>query len=238
MAKDFYVYIHQRKSDGLIFYVGKGMGDRKYDKFHRSLWWKNIESKHGRVIVLAQENMSEEDAFLLEMWLIAKFKHEGCPLVNLTTGGEGNSGWRHTNESIRKIKETQVKVVYSSLGECFNGLRSACDYLKESGWPKSDPASISMCCNGKLSSTYGRAWSYDGFPEHPEVMGRELQKQSAAKAKSKPVITSLGEWFPSINESVLFVNREIDQSASYFHIKKALKNQEKEYFGRYWSYPT
>lgn len=238
MDRKFYVYMHRKISDGTVFYVGKGCGDRKYDKFHRSKWWKSVESKHGRSIEICQEDMSESDSFLLEQWLIAKFRHEGLNLVNLSDGGDGQSGWRHTTESIEKIKNSQIKLVYSSTGEKFNGLKDACVFLKSNGYEKADRCPISMCCNGKLSSAYGRAWSYDGFPDHPEIMGRDLQKISASVSRSKEVKNSQGETFSSIKVALEFINSKIDKNVTYFHIKKALSDFSITLCERNWYHPT
>ena len=44
MKNDFYVYIHKRQSDGIVFYVGKGRGKRAYYFHERNDHWK----KHSR----------------------------------------------------------------------------------------------------------------------------------------------------------------------------------------------
>lgn len=94
----FYVYAHVRKSDGRIFYIGKGHGRRVYSTHGRSDWWKKTANKHGVAFCFLQTEMCEDDAFLLEMWMIAKFRTEGHPLVNLTNGGEGLHGYRMTDQ--------------------------------------------------------------------------------------------------------------------------------------------
>lgn len=132
MNKDriFYVYIHKRKSDGAIFYVGKGKGDRAYNTYHRNKYWKRINEKHGHTVEICQDNMAETDAFLLEMWLIAKIKHRGVSLANATLGGEGvtghvftddqryrcgngSRGRKHTAESIKKMADSRVGYKHS-----------------------------------------------------------------------------------------------------------------------------
>ena len=78
--------------------MGKGTKYRATDHGYRSQWWHRVVNKHGLIVSIVQNDMIEEDAFLLEMWLIAKFRHEGHPLVNKTDGGEGSTGYVPTPE--------------------------------------------------------------------------------------------------------------------------------------------
>lgn len=101
----FYTYAHFRLDDGKCLYIGKGKSRRAWSKAGRSDWWKRTVAKHGyRVQILATWE-SEEDAFQHEKLLIACFRDMGHPLVNLTDGGEGMSGCRHSAETKVKISE-------------------------------------------------------------------------------------------------------------------------------------
>lgn len=70
-SEDFYVYVHRRKDDGVIFYVGKGRRKRLTCSTNRSISWnKVVENAGGFVAEKYLENLSEEDALLLELSLI------------------------------------------------------------------------------------------------------------------------------------------------------------------------
>lgn len=99
----FYVYIHVRLDSGLPFYVGKGQDNRAWSKNRSNNHWRYIVNKHGYSVNIAQDGMAERDAFLLEMWLIAKLRHDGYDLCNMTDGGDGPSGLIHTDESRAKM---------------------------------------------------------------------------------------------------------------------------------------
>ncbi len=75
----YYVYLH-KDLDGVVFYVGKGTGDRKDSKSGRTTAWKNIANK-GFTVEVYKNNLSEIDAFLLEDSLIEK-PPVGWKLVN------------------------------------------------------------------------------------------------------------------------------------------------------------
>ena len=171
---NFYVYIHRRATDSSIFYVGKGRGKRSNKYRGRSEWWKRTVEKHGLIVEIAQSNMIEEDAFLLESWLIAKFRHEGIPLVNMTDGGEGCTGLRYTDKRRnaakarmrgkgipRKTIEAAIlansKEVATRCGKIFSSISEAARYCNPEN-PKSAKSSISGVLRGKAKNAYGYEW--------------------------------------------------------------------------------
>ena len=105
----FYVYEHIRLDTNTVFYVGKGKGRRCLEARRRNQHWKRVVAKAGgfdvRVVV---DKIDKELAFLAEQELIAKLKLQGVPLVNLTDGGEGVSGYRHTNKSKAILSATMT----------------------------------------------------------------------------------------------------------------------------------
>ncbi len=96
----FYTYAHYTPS-GELFYIGKGQGGRSKRTQSRSEFWRNKVNKHGgfKDEILAMWK-TEKEAFEHEKLLIMCF--EGS-LVNLTKGGEGASGFKHTPESLQKM---------------------------------------------------------------------------------------------------------------------------------------
>jgi hypothetical protein len=90
----FYVYVHRRKSDGQIFYVGKGTRDRAWARDGRNSHWRNVVSKHGFTHHIISRFSSEVCAFSLERALIGFYGRKN--LVNKTDGGEGVSGHKPT----------------------------------------------------------------------------------------------------------------------------------------------
>ena len=100
---DFYVYLHRRKTDGKVFYVGKGKGKRAQIKSGRTSKWKNVVNKHGYFIEIAFDNLDEETAFAVEKDTILEFKYFGHDLCNFTNGGEGTAGIILSEETKRKL---------------------------------------------------------------------------------------------------------------------------------------
>ena len=102
MEKEYYVYSHHRKTDGTVFYIGKGKGKRHEETRNRNNHWKNIAKKNGFFSKIIKSNLSEEEAFMLEIERIAKEGLEN--LANITAGGEGTSGRPMPEATIRYTK--------------------------------------------------------------------------------------------------------------------------------------
>lgn len=109
LQKQFYIYVHCRPATiqhphGEPFYVGKSYSTKKlygrgYDlapSHRRNPHHKNVVSKHGKenIIIHTHNCKSESHSHANERWMIAYFGREN--LVNLTDGGEGVSGLKHT----------------------------------------------------------------------------------------------------------------------------------------------
>lgn len=101
---EFYVYAHRRKTDGKIFYIGKGCGKRAWKKSTRSDWWKRIEAKHGRTVEILWRGENEAEAFAKEAEIVAAIGLEN--LCNLRDGGDG--GYRPTQEVRERMRRAKL----------------------------------------------------------------------------------------------------------------------------------
>ncbi len=120
-------YLHCRP-DGTPFYVGKGTEARMNRDARRNPYHTNIVNKYGASNILKgfMECSTEQTAFDLEKGIIKCLKCMGVRLSNMTEGGEGVSGYKHTNEtkqanSLRTTgravsQETRAKISASTKG--------------------------------------------------------------------------------------------------------------------------
>lgn len=88
----FYVYLHRKADTSEIFYVGKGRGKRAGRRTGRNQHWKNVVNRHGFTVEKIFTNLTEDQTFNYEKFLISHFRQIGIKLVNLCDGGEGVSG--------------------------------------------------------------------------------------------------------------------------------------------------
>ena len=98
----FYTYAYLRE-DKTPYYIGKGTGDRIYSTNRRN----NPPKDKSRIIFLKQ-NLTEEEAFRHEIYMIAVFgrKDLGTGILhNLTDGGDGASGAIKSEKTRKKLSE-------------------------------------------------------------------------------------------------------------------------------------
>ena len=105
-ATNFYVYGYlravtsERGEAGTYYYIGKGIGRRAYSK-HLSV---PVPKDIDRIVIIA-DNLTEEEAFKLEIQLISEYgriDEETGILRNRTNGGEGASGYKFTDEQLAR----------------------------------------------------------------------------------------------------------------------------------------
>jgi len=100
----FYIYIHIRNDSSQPFYIGKGFGDRSHSKKSRNIYWNNIVNKYGYTIMILKDNLTEQEAFDLEIKIIKKYR-KLYKLCNMTSGGEGTTSHKHSQKSVLKMSK-------------------------------------------------------------------------------------------------------------------------------------
>lgn len=108
-----YVYQHVRLDTNEVFYIGIG-NDEKYRranlKSQRTLIWRNIVKKSGYKVEIIQDGITWDEACNKEKELILFYgrRDKGTgTLVNMTDGGEGIPGFKHSKESIFKTVNSE-----------------------------------------------------------------------------------------------------------------------------------
>lgn len=220
-----YVYIHYKMTDSKPFYVGKGQKFRAWDNASqsRNRWWKFTALKHGVKVEICQDGLSEDNANLLEMWLIAKLKKNGENLCNMTDGGEGRIG--HISN--------RRKTVYCSNGMSFPSTRHAELWLRENGHVKATSKNISAACTGKKVIVHGFCWSYDAVPQSIDMMGRSPRTRNSGLSKRRKVYCSNGMCFESLSEASFFAKGKRGHGS---RIAACCNGERGSAFGLTWSF--
>lgn len=102
----YYTYAYLRKKDGTPYYIGKGCGNRAYKRSKKDI--KSPKDK-SRIIIL-KNNLTEEEAFKHEIYMIVVFGRKDLGtgiLYNRTDGGEGISGTILSEETKQKMSESR-----------------------------------------------------------------------------------------------------------------------------------
>ena len=103
-----YVYCHMKPTDGSIFYIGKGTGNRAFISGRRNAHWKNTVAKHGGFIpkILAA-GLTHEEAYNFERRIVVGLRlQHGVKLANLTDGGDG--GFNPSTETREKMRDKKL----------------------------------------------------------------------------------------------------------------------------------
>jgi len=130
----YYTYIHRYQDTGQVFYVGMSKNKLRMTSKHRSHqphWYAAIENKEWFAEAVANWNTKEE-AESHEQLLIACFRDMKHPIINLTKGGAGRTGFKWTAEE--RIKQVPNQIARGKMG----------------GKSTSEAKRISSKLNGKL----------------------------------------------------------------------------------------
>ena len=116
MLNSFYVYAWRRPDTNQIFYIGKGKGKRAHVPKYSNKLFMNIINKLASAgleasVEFLRTGLTETEAFQFEAEEIVKHgRHDSGlgPLANFTNGGEGPSGYRHSESAKAKISSAQL----------------------------------------------------------------------------------------------------------------------------------
>ena len=187
----YYTYAYLRE-DRTPYYIGKGTKERIYST-HRK--FKPPKDK-SRIIFLKQ-NLTEEEAFRHEVYMIAVFgrKDLGTGILhNRTDGGEGLSGLVHSEETKRKVSDANKGRTQSE-----ETRKKRSEALKGKPLSEETKRKMSEVRKGKSNAFYGKS--------HSEETKRKLsEKRQNVKwwndgQMNKIVIKCPGDgWVPGMVE--------------------------------------
>ncbi len=114
-AKIWYVYVDYTMEEvPRAFYGGKG-NDNRIKSNRRNKYWKHIAAKYGHTRTILLSTKDEAYAFEVEIETIyvnktfeADWPDGSGWGANLTRGGEGSSGWKHSEASNQKNREAHT----------------------------------------------------------------------------------------------------------------------------------
>jgi hypothetical protein len=140
-----YVYGHFRLDTDTLFYVGigsdsKGKHTRAYSKKRRSKFWKDLIKETPYRVEILKDTVSWEEACSEEKRLI-KLHGRRClgtgTLCNITDGGEGVTGYRHSDVRKNIISKNSYggkngnakPCIHFETGKRFESLKEGCKWF-------------------------------------------------------------------------------------------------------------
>ena len=100
-----YVYGHYKAYTDELFYIGKGTGNRAWSKRSRNPHWQNVVNKHGLVVKILEDGLTEEQAYEKEKQLIAEVGLEN--LTNMVKGGKGFTSEEATQNMQKLLQDPE-----------------------------------------------------------------------------------------------------------------------------------
>ena len=170
--KDYYVYVYYRLDINEPFYVGKGHNERWKRLKRNNPHFNNIAKSTSIAVVIEKDNLTEEQAFYWEERIIEELIFEYgfsieiknnytwgenyCHLVNQTFGGEGASGWRHSEETLQRAVNNRE---YKKGKDCPHSVSVVClntnevFYSIDLAIKKYNASEVSAVCKNKRNSS-------------------------------------------------------------------------------------
>jgi hypothetical protein len=149
----YYTYAYLRE-DRTPYYIGKGKENRAYVRNGRSIRPPKDKSR----IIFLKQNLTEEEAFKHEIYMIAVFGRIDLGtgiLHNKTNGGDGTSGASISEETRRKLRSANMGKQLSDETK-----RKIGDASKGREHTKETKRKISGSQIGENNSFYGKSHSH------------------------------------------------------------------------------
>jgi predicted GIY-YIG superfamily endonuclease len=219
MKNNKVVYLHRRRSDNKVFYVGMGYKKRAFDFIGRNPFWKNYTEKYGLPNVeIVESNLSSQEACSLEVKLIKKYgrrvKGKGS-LVNICKGG-----------AVDVSTANEKRLLCLKTGNVYESIKHYCNDNKIAHSTVSSFLNRRDCSRKKdlfvrLVVDNNIQWIpfFDG-DESQEIIEHLYQSDNVIKFKTQEQINKIKDRFNNLNlyERVVF----------YMSIHKSYKEIAKE----------
>lgn len=261
----YYVYLHIRNDNNEVFYVGKGKNHRAKSRVGRSEWWKRIVDKYGYTIEYIEKDLSEDDALDLEVELIKFYRECGYSLCNLTDGGDGTSGLRHTDATKEKIRQAatgrkQSEETRRKVNAAQKGLKRSEEFCKHLSLVKTGKK-VSEETKSKWKATYENTLKtrprkknppvdYEGksvaafdiekevepFPSPKGTKNTVEHRRNLSNAQKIPVKCSNGLVFASAKDAAMWLREMGYIKAIPAGITSCCRKKNKTAYGFIWEY--
>jgi hypothetical protein len=188
----FYVYEHWRSDKDQPFYVGKGFKKRAYQMTMRNRRHVIVQNYLDRIgasieVKIVATSLTERQAFDMEVDLIAVWTDKGCELVNVTKGGDGPTGRKHTEEWKRamSVKMTGRKMSPESRAKMSAAMMGNKNGVGQIRTPEQIRKFVERCSKKTPEQIKKMAAAKKGKPT-PWLFTPEARAKSGAAQRGRP----------------------------------------------------
>ncbi len=125
--KNYYVYIHVRLDLNEVFYVGMSAINNEgliYSRAYRSAFekrktaWHNYARVCPYTVKIVKENLTKEEAFMLEIKLVKKYGRKDLGTGTLINQCDGGAGLKNPGPQLKKkIQYIQLTILLKALSK-------------------------------------------------------------------------------------------------------------------------
>lgn len=235
----FVVYTHS-KPTGEVFYVGKGSVKRSNATDNRNRHWRNIVNKYGFIVSIVAEYKEESDALAHEVRLIAELRDAGITLANVTAGGDGVCGYKHTDES--KLKMSEFQRVFQHSEKMIAVRKQNGDLSKDPDRRKAHSAKIKAHMALPENRERSRQGALKLAANHAFIEAQRLRAFERMKdpkyrnlMAKKCVCIETGVKYDSYNSAVAWLKSIGHTLASHSKISLCISGKRKSAYGYHWA---
>jgi len=125
---NFYVYLHKDGKTNLPIYIGMGTKSRAWECsiIKRNSKWADVFKLNGVIVEILYNNLTQSEAYSLEIETIKKYKDLGFKLLNISFGGKGGQlGVDPWNKgTVGKYSESHKKKIEQAGRKRFSNLEN------------------------------------------------------------------------------------------------------------------
>jgi hypothetical protein len=194
ISKSTYIYRHIRLDKNEPFYIGIGTDSkyqRAYSKQSRNIFWNRVVSKTDYEVEILLDNLTKDEAKIKEIEFIAlygkKIDKTGI-LTNISDGGDGNSGGKHTEEAKLKIGLSNKFKDYSKFDRSYMQTKEYKDKVSKINKGRKMPDSMREKTSERMKNRIVSA------KEKDRLRTLMLGKKMSDETKEKMKLSGLKAW--------------------------------------------
>lgn len=187
-----YVYRHIRLDKNEPFYIGIGSDidyKRAFSKHSRNKYWNRIVNVSEYEVEIIMDDLSKDEAKQKEIEFIALYGkkiNKNGSLTNISDGGEGNAGGKHTEEAKRKIAEANKLKDYSNFDRSFTKTKEYKEKISLINKGRKMPDSMRQKTSERMKN---RIMTEDQKQKLRELrLGTKMSKETRLKMKQAGIL--------------------------------------------------
>lgn len=170
--------------------IREAQNTKKKCNCHRCNWIRKVFKNNGKIDIVILEKCTEKTINDLEIFWISELRKQGHRLTNMTEGGEGVRGWKHTEIALSKMRGRKMpKEWCEAISRRFKGRviseehrRNLGNSLKGKSFSKEHKRKLSEASKGKPKSKefieHLRKVNTGRIPKPGEYDSRKGRKQT------------------------------------------------------------